>query len=238
MPDSKKRYYVTTPIYYVNGEPHVGTATTTVLADATTRYRRLRGDNPYFLTGTDENARKVTDAAQKAGQDPQTFVDAVSQRFVETWKFLKCDYDVFFRTTEERHRRVVQTVFERLRASGDIYAGTYEGWYSVSDETFFRDSDVDAATGRVIETGATVERVSEDTFFFRLSAYGERLKAHILANPGFLQPDTRRNEVLAFIDQGLRDLNITQNRSGRTPRIGTRSDHPNGFGRRILRTLP
>jgi methionyl-tRNA synthetase len=209
-----KRYYITTPIYYVNGVPHCGTATTTLLADATKRYRALRGDNPYFLTGTDENARKVTEAAEKAGVEPRTFVDQVSQKFVETWKFLKCDYDVFFRTTEERHTRVVQEVFRRLKASGDVYLGTYEGWYSVADETFFRDTDVDAATQTAKETGAKVERVQEETYFFRLSAYGDRLKRHIEASPDFLIPETRRNEVLGFIDQGLRDIAITQNRSG------------------------
>ncbi|GAB4468864.1 MAG: methionine--tRNA ligase [Armatimonadaceae bacterium] len=214
MTDNRKRYYITTPIYYVNGLPHIGTATTTVLADATKRYHQLRGENAYFLTGTDENARKVTDAAAKAEMDPKAFVDDVSQRFVEAWKFLHCDYDVFFRTSEPRHFRVVQEVFERLKASGDVYLGTYEGWYSVADETFFRDTDVDEATQTAKETGAKVERVREESYFFRLSKYGEPLKAHILANPSFLLPETRRNEVLAFIEQGLRDLAITQNRSG------------------------
>lgn len=211
---TKKRYYVTTPIYYVNGLPHVGTATTTVLADATKRYQLLRGEDAYFLTGTDENARKVTDAAAKAGQDPKAFVDEVSQRYVETWKFLDCDYDVFFRTTDPRHFRVVQEIFERLKATGDVYLGTYEGWYSVSDETFFRDTDVDEATQTAKETGAKVERVQEESYFFRLSKYGEPLKQYIADNPSFLLPETRKNEVLAFIDQGLRDLAITQNRSG------------------------
>jgi methionyl-tRNA synthetase len=214
MSEAKKRYYITTPIYYVNGLPHVGTATTTVLADATKRYHELRGDDPYLLTGTDENARKVTDAAAKAGKEPLAFVDEVSQRFVETWKFLACDYDVFFRTSEPRHFRAVQEVFTRLKASGDVYLGTYEGWYSVSDETFYRDTDVDETTQTAKETGNKVERVKEDSYFFRLSAYGDRLKAHIQANPDFLLPETRRNEVLAFIDQGLRDIAITQNRSG------------------------
>jgi methionyl-tRNA synthetase len=209
-----KQYYITTPIYYVNGLPHIGTATTTLLADATARYHKLRGDDTYFLTGTDENARKVLEAAAKAGQEPMAFVDAVSQRFVQTWSFLGIDYNVFFRTTEGRHGRVVQEVFERLKASGDVYRGTYEGWYSVADETFFRDTDVDVATQTAKETGAKVERVQEEAYFFRLSAYGERLRQHILENPDFLLPDTRRNEVLSFIDQGLRDVAITQNRAG------------------------
>lgn len=211
MPENK-RYYITTPIYYVNGAPHVGSATTTLIADATARYRTLRGEDAYFLTGTDENARKVVEAAEKAGKETQAFVDEVSQRFVETWSFLGCAYDNFIRTTEPRHKRVVQEVFSRLRASGDIYAGVYEGWYSVADETFFRDSDVE--NGRVKETGEAVERVQEETYFFRLSAYGDRLRQYIIAHPDFLQPETRRNEVLAFIDQGLRDINITQNRAG------------------------
>ncbi|MBC7805596.1 MAG: methionine--tRNA ligase [Akkermansiaceae bacterium] len=218
MPSTEKRYYVTTPIYYVNGSPHIGTATTTLLADALKRYQFLRGTHPYFLTGTDENARKVLEAAQKEGKDPLAFVDEVSQRFVETWKFLDCDYDHFFRTTDPRHVSVVQEVFRRLSTSGDIYKGTYEGWYSVKDETFFRDTDVDAQTKVVIaegvNKGATVERVQEEAYFFKLSAYGDRLKAHILANPDFLLPPTRRNEVLAFIEEGLRDITITQNRTG------------------------
>ena len=212
-PDAK-RYYVTTPIYYVNGSPHTGTATTTLLADATTRYHKLRGDNPFFLTGTDENARKVLEAAQKENQAPQDFVDAVSQRFVETWTFLNCRYDVFFRTTEPRHIEIVQEVFRRLKATGDIYAGVYEGWYSVSDETFFRDTDVDEATQTARDTGAKVERVKEESYFFKLSAYGDKLKDYIAAHADFLLPETRKNEVLAFIDQGLRDVAVTQNRTG------------------------
>ncbi|MGC4044006.1 MAG: methionine--tRNA ligase [Armatimonas sp.] len=213
MPDTPKRYYVTTPIYYVNGVPHVGTATTTVLADATARYRRLKGDDAYFLTGTDEHAQKVADAAAAAGMDPQTFVDGVSQRYVETWKFLNCNYSNFIRTSEERHKKVVREVYRRLQAQGDIYLGTYEGWYSVSDETFFRDSDVDEK-GYVKETGAKVERIQEEVHYFRLSAYGDRLKAHIAANPTFLLPETRKNETLAFIDNGLRDIAISRKNAG------------------------
>ena len=213
-----KRTYITTPIYYVNGSPHIGTATTTLLADAVKRYETLRGTHPFFLTGTDENARKVLEAAQAAGKEPMPFVDEVSQRFVDTWAFLDCDYDQFIRTTDPRHAFVVGEVFRRLTATGDIYKGVYEGWYSVKDETFFRDTDVDAVTKTVIadgvNKGAVVERVGEQAYFFRLSAYGDRLKAHIEANPDFLMPATRRNEVLAFIGEGLRDITITQNRTG------------------------
>lgn len=213
MPDAPKRFYITTPIYYVNGEPHVGTATTTLIADALARYRRLRGDNPYFLTGTDEHAQKVADAAARAGKPPQQFVDEISQRFVDTWRFLNCRYDNFIRTSEPRHKRVVGEIFRRFVASGDVYLGVYEGWYSVPDETFYRDSEVDE-NGRVVETGAPVERVQEEVHYFRLSAYGDRLREYILAHPDFLLPDTRRNEVLSFIDQGLRDIAISRKSAG------------------------
>lgn len=211
MPE--KRYYTTTPIYYVNGVPHVGSATTTLLCDAQTRYRRLKGDNAYFLTGTDEHAQKVADAAAAAGKSPQAFVDMVSQRYVECWKYLNIDYSNFIRTSEERHKAVVREVFARLQAKGDIYLGVYEGWYSVADETFYRDTDVDE-NGIVKESGAKVERIQEEVHYFRLSEYGERLKAHILANPDFLIPDTRRNEVLAMIDDGLRDIAISRKNAG------------------------
>jgi methionyl-tRNA synthetase len=210
---SNKRTYISTPIYYVNGVPHVGTATTTLLADATKRYRRLRGETTYFLTGTDEHAQKVAEAAAKAGRSPQDFVDEVSRSFIRTWEFLECDYDNFIRTSESRHKDCVREIFRRLQDSGDIYLGEYEGWYSVSDETFFRDTDVDE-NGIVKETGAKVERIKEEVHYFRLSAYGERLREHILANPGFLQPETRRNEVLAFIDAGLRDIAVSRKNAG------------------------
>ncbi|WP_395091759.1 methionine--tRNA ligase [Armatimonas sp.] len=211
MPE--KRYYITTPIYYVNGVPHVGSATTTLLCDAHTRYRKLRGDNAYFLTGTDEHAQKVADAAVKVGKIPQAFVDEVSQRFVECWQYLGIEYDSFIRTSEERHKKVVREVFSRLQASGDVYLGVYEGWYSVADETFFRDTDVDE-NGIVKETGAKVERIQEEVHYFKLSAYGERLKAHIDAHPTFLLPETRRNEVLAMIEDGLRDIAISRKNAG------------------------
>ncbi len=208
-----KTFFVTTPIYYVNGVPHIGTATTTVLADATARYRRLRGDTAYFLTGTDEHGQKVADAAQKAGKTPQAFVDEVSLRYVETWKFLGCDLSNFIRTSDERHKKVVREVYSRLEKQGDIYLGTYEGWYSVSDETYFRDTDVDS-NGFVKETGAKVERFQEEVHHFKLSAYGEKLKQHILQNPEFLIPETRKNEVLAFIENGLRDFAISRKNPG------------------------
>lgn len=207
-----KSFYITTPIYYVNGVPHIGTATTTVLCDAFARWHRLRGEPTFFLTGTDEHAQKVADAAARAGKTPQEFVDDVSQRFVECWRFLDISNDDFLRTSEPRHKLVVEEVFRRLQARGDIYAGLYEGWYSVADETFYRDSDVE--NGRAKETGATVERVTEQNYYFRLSAYADPLLAHLETNPDFLLPDTRRNEAVAFIKAGLRDIPISRRNTG------------------------
>ena len=207
-----KTFYITTPIYYVNGVPHVGSATTTLLCDALARFHRLRGDKTFFLTGTDENAPKVAAAAAKAGLDTQAFADSVSQRFRDCWDYLHVSNDDFIRTTEPRHVAVVTEVFQRLQAQGDIYAGKYEGWYSVSDETFFLDSEVE--NGRAKESGAAVERVTEDNYYFKLSAYSDRLLEHIESHPEFLQPDTRRNEVLAFIKSGLRDVVISRRNTG------------------------
>lgn len=207
-----KTFYITTPIYYVNGVPHVGSATTTLLADCIARFHRLRGEPVYFLTGTDEHAQKVANQAAKEGRSPQDFVDEISQRFVETWKYLGVEYDRFIRTSDPDHKEAVSEVFRRLQATGDIYSGLYEGWYSVSDETFFRDSDVE--DGHAKETGAAVERVTQENYYFRLSAYADRLLAHIEKNPDFLMPATRRNEVIGFIKEGLRDVPLSRPNSG------------------------
>jgi methionyl-tRNA synthetase len=207
-----KTFYITTPIYYVNGVPHVGSATTTLLCDAIARYHRLRGEPTFFLTGTDEHGSKVAEAAAKSGMTPQALVDENSQKFVDCWRFLNISNDDFIRTSEPRHMAVVAEVFGRLRAQGDIYSAPYEGWYSVADETFLRDAEV--KDGRSLETGAEVKRVTEDNYFFRLSSYGEKLQQYIEAQPNFLQPDTRRNEVLAFIKEGLRDVAISRANTG------------------------
>ena len=207
-----KTFYVTTPIYYVNGVPHVGSATTTLVVDAIIRYHKLNGEKTFFLTGTDEHAQKVADAAAKAGKSPQEFVDEISQRYVQAWEMLGIDYDRFIRTSEPDHKAVVAEVFRRLQSTGDVYKGEYEGWYSVADETFFRDSEV--ADGKAIETGATVERVTEQNYYFRLSTYGDRLLKHIEDNPAFLKPDTRRNEVISFIKEGLRDVPVSRRNTG------------------------
>lgn len=206
-----KFYYITTPIYYVNSVPHIGTALTTLASDVTARFQRMKGRTVHFLTGTDENATKVAEAARKAGKDPKEFVDEVSEEFVRIWQALKISYDDFIRTTEHRHVRVVQEVFDRLRESGYIYLGEYEGWYDVVTETFYKDSEL--INGRSPD-GNEVRWVKEENYFFKLSAFTDRLLAHIEADPDFIQPEPRRNEVVSFIKQGLRDACITRTNTG------------------------
>lgn len=206
-----KRFYITTPIYYVNGEPHVGTTLTTVVADICARYRKMRGDDVWYLTGTDENATKVAEAAQAAGEDTKAFVDRVAQRFIDTFQAVNVGYDDFIRTTEPRHAKVVQALFQKLQENGHIYEDQYEGWYDVNSETFFKESDL--VDGKSPD-GNEVRWVSESNYFFRLSSFGEKLLEHIDANPTFLLPETRKNEVVSFIKQGLRDMCITRKNQG------------------------
>lgn len=206
-----KRFYVTTPIYYVNGAPHIGTALTTAVCDFERRYRALRGEEAHFLTGTDENATKVLEAAQAAGRDPVEFTNEISQRFVDEFAKIDIAYDDFIRTTEPRHHRAVQRLFEILRENGDVYLDKYEGWYDVGSESFVREQDL--VDGKSPD-GNEVRWVSEENYFFKLSAYGDRLLDYIEHNPGFLRPETRKNEVVSFIKQGLRDMCITRKNEG------------------------
>ncbi|MDQ2985526.1 MAG: methionine--tRNA ligase [Armatimonadota bacterium] len=206
-----KRFYITTPIYYVNSVPHIGTALTTVAADVTARYRKMRGDDVMLLTGTDENATKVAEAAEAAGKSPQAFVDDISAEFEKIWKGLGVEYDDFIRTTEDRHKVAVQEVFSRLLDAGHIYKDKYEGWYDVGSETFFKESDL--VDGKSPD-GNDVRWVSEENYFFRLSAFADRLLKHIEDNPEFILPETRKNEVVSFIKQGLRDSAITRTNTG------------------------
>jgi methionyl-tRNA synthetase len=216
------RYYLTTPIYYVNDVPHIGSAYTTIAADIVARFHRLRGEEVLFATGTDENAPKVLQAAQERDTPVAEYVDRVSQHFRVAWERLNISYDVFIRTTEERHVRAVQTLFRTLQQRGDIYKGEYEGWYCLSDETFFSDEEVirEERDGETVvlcpnaECRRPVQRVKEENYFFALSRYGDRLLQHIEAHPEFLQPEFRRNEVLAFIREGLRDVAITRSAYG------------------------
>ncbi len=206
-----KAYYITTPIYYVNSVPHIGTSLTTVVADICARYRKMRGEDVWFLTGTDENGTRILEAAQGAGEPPQAFVDRISGEFVKAFDALNVGYDVFYRTTSEQHVKAAQALFDLLRKNGHIYEGKYEGWYDVSSETFYKEADL--IDGKSPD-GNEVRWVSEDNWFFRLSAFEKPLLEHIRKNPGFLLPESRKNEVVAFIGQGLRDMCVTRTNPG------------------------
>ncbi len=206
-----KRYYITTPIYYVNAVPHIGTALTTMVCDMVARYQRLRGMDAIFLTGTDENGPKVLEAAQKSGRETMEFVTEISDNFRKTFAAMHFDYFDFIRTTEPRHHRAVCHFFEILKQKGHVYEGVYEGWYDVSSETFYREADL--VDGKSPD-GNPVQWVSEKNWFFRLSAFGDPLLKHIEQNPEFLLPESRRNEVVSFIKQGLRDMAISRANNG------------------------
>ena len=204
------KFYVTTPIYYVNDEPTVGHAYSTIAADVLARYHRLRGNDVLFTTGTDENGLKVLRAAEERGLDPKTYVDQMADLFRTEWRGLASSHDDFIRTTEPRHRRAVQAFMQALYESKDLYLGHYQGWYCVSDETYFREQDLVNGRCPNPECGKVVEWVSEPAYFFRLSGYGDRLLEHNERNPAFLLPDFRRNEVLAFIRRGLNDVCVSR----------------------------
>jgi methionyl-tRNA synthetase len=203
----KRAFYVTTPIYYISGEPHIGHAYTTVVADVLARTARAHG-GAFFLTGTDEHGQKVADAAAKAGMTPQAWCDALIPRWQSLFAAYHVAYDDFIRTTQERHERVVQEAFRRLRASGDVYEGTYEGWYCVEDETFWLESKL--VEGHCPTCGREVRWLSERDWFFRLSAYRDRLLAHFRAHPEWVQPRSAYNEMVALLEEGLDDLSISR----------------------------
>lgn len=205
------RYVLTTPIYYPNSVPHIGTALTTVIADVVTRYRKITGEEPFFITGTDENGLKLKEAAENSGEAPAAFVARISQQFREVWDGLDIEYDDFVRTTDERHKETVQHFFQVLKEKGYIFMSTYEGWYDVSSETFFKEADL--VDGKSPD-GNEVRWVSEENYFFRLSAFSGPLLKHIKDNPSFLNPAGRRNEAISFIEQGLRDVCISRANPG------------------------
>ena len=207
-----ERAFVTTPIYYVNGAPHIGHAYTTIAADVYARWKRLDGAEVLFLTGTDEHGQKVEKAARDAGVDPQAFVDRMSAGFRALEGELNVSTDDFIRTTEPRHKRAAQTLWRRLRDSGDIYLGHYEGWYAVRDEDFHDEATLTTLPDgtRLAPTGAPVEWVREPNYLFRLSAWQEPLLRFYEENPDFIGPATRRNEVLSFVRGGLNDLSVSR----------------------------
>ncbi|MDD9876673.1 MAG: methionine--tRNA ligase [Magnetovibrio sp.] len=207
-----KPFYVTTPIYYVNDAPHIGHAYTTLACDVLARFKRLDGFDVKFLTGTDEHGQKVEKSAQAAGIEPQAFTDKVSQNFRDLADFMNFTHDDFIRTTEARHRTACQDLWRRLVDAGDIYLGSYAGWYAVRDEAFYGEDELTTGPDgkKTAPSGAEVEWVEEPSYFFKLSAWEDRLLAFYDANPDFIAPRTRRNEVTSFVKGGLQDLSVSR----------------------------
>ena len=201
-----RKFYITTPIYYVNARPHIGHAYTTIACDTIARRQRMLGAETFFLTGTDEHGQKIERAAQAAGKTPQQYADEISAEFRKLWQRMGISNDDFIRTTEERHKKRVQELFRKIRDNGYIYKGTYTGQYCVSDELYVdgaQPGDPCPTCGRITET------VHEENYFFKLSAFQDKL-LELYANPEFVRPETRRNEVISFVKSGLRDLSISR----------------------------
>src|SRR5271170_7301532 len=201
-----KKFYITTPIYYVNARPHIGHAYTTIACDTIARRQRMLGADTYFLTGTDEHGQKIERAAEAAGKTPQEYTDEVSAQFRALWKRMGITNDDFIRTTEERHTKRVQELFRRIRDNGYIYKGTYSGQYCVFDELYV---DAVGPGAPCPECGRPTETVKEENYFFKLSAFQDRL-LKLYEQPDFIRPETRRNEVISFVRSGLRDLSISR----------------------------
>jgi methionyl-tRNA synthetase len=207
-----KTFYITTPIYYVNDVPHIGHAYTTLACDVLARFKRLDGYKVRFQTGTDEHGQKVAKSAAAAGVDPQSFTDKVSENFRSLIQAIGASADDFIRTTEDRHKRACQTLWAELEKRGEIYLGSYAGWYAVRDEAFYGEDELkDGPNGKKIApSGAECEWMEEQSYFFRLSAWQDRLLAFYEENPGFIAPNSRRNEVISFVKSGLKDLSISR----------------------------
>ena len=205
-------FYITTPIYYPSGEPHMGHAYSSIIADVFARFKRNDNCKVFFLTGTDEHGLKIQNAAEKAGLDPLIYCDKISKVFRELTKKLNLSNDDFIRTTEKRHYDSVNNLWNKLIKSGDIYLSKYKGWYSVSDEAYYNSDEIAEKNGKKISTfsGSSVEWVEEDSFFFKLSAWEKKLLEFYEKNDKFILPSSRRNEVINFVKSGLKDLSVSR----------------------------
>ena len=219
MVDNKKTFYITTPIYYPSGKLHIGHAYTTVAGDAIARYKRLRGYDVRYLTGTDEHGQKIQRKAEEQGVTPQSYVDGIVEGIKGLWDKMDISYDDFIRTTEDRHKKVVEQIFKQLIDQGDIYLDEYEGWYSVPDETYYTELqlvDPIVENGKIVggkspDSGHPVELVKEESYFFRMGKYVDRLLKYYEENPEFIQPESRKNEMINnFIKPGLEDLAVSR----------------------------
>ena len=209
---ANRPFYITTAIPYANGAPHIGHAYERIATDAIQRFMRLDGRETLFVTGMDEYGLKVQQTAAKEGVTPQAFVDGIAAQFEAMGEALNARADDIVRTTQERHKRSVQAIWERMKANGDVYLSKYAGWYSVRDEAYFDASELKDGPngGKLAPSGAPAQWVEEECYFFRLSAYGDKLLAHYQANPDFITPEHYRNEIVAFVKRGLADISISR----------------------------
>ncbi|MEK7657554.1 MAG: methionine--tRNA ligase [Elusimicrobiota bacterium] len=232
-----KKFYITTPLYYVNAAPHIGHAYTTLAADVLSRWRASRGEAVHFLTGTDEHGSKIEAVAKEAGKDPLAFADGVAAKFAALWKLLDVRCDDFIRTTEPRHEARVQAVFEHLLSKGDIFKGAYTGYYCVSCETYWTQTDL-KSQDREKREGVSrdpgpicpdckkpVSWVEEESYFFKLSRFQEPLLDHFRSHPGFLQPSHRAKEIVNFVKEGLRDLSVSRTNVKWGVRVPSHPEH-------------
>lgn len=208
MSQHKDTFYITTPLYYVNAKPHIGHAYTNILCDAFARYHRFMDEKVFFMTGTDEHGTKIEKTALENGMQPQEYVDKIVPFFKELWQGLGIQHDYFFRTTDAGHKEVVRRILKDLEAKGEIYKTSYVGWYSIKSETFYTEAEL--VDGKCPDTGGEVQKIEEENYFFKMSKYQDWLIDYIHQNPGFIQPEMRKNEILGFLRQPLEDLCITR----------------------------
>ena len=208
----EKNFYITTPIYYPSGKPHMGHAYSSIVADIFARFKRLEGYKVMFLTGTDEHGLKIQREAEKNKKDPKVFCDELSEKFKDLTKILNLSNNDFIRTTEKRHFKSVEAIWNRLLKSGDIYLDKYSGWYSVSDEAYYDNDEIEEIDGKKKSksSGSPVDWVEEESYFFKLSAWSDHLLKHYKENKNFILPSTRKNEVVNFVEKGLKDLSISR----------------------------
>ncbi len=207
-----KTFYITTPIYYPSAKPHMGHAYSSIIADFFARFKTIDGYQVHFLTGTDEHGLKIQRSAEKVGQEPQVFCDQISKTFRNLTETLNLSNTDFIRTTEERHKKTVQHLWNELEKNDDIYLSNYSGWYSVSDEAFYNEDEIEEFDGKKIATisKSPVEWIEEESYFFRLSKWQNPLLEYYKKNPNFISPESRRNEVISFVKSGLKDLSVSR----------------------------
>ncbi|MFJ5768092.1 methionine--tRNA ligase [Lysinibacillus sp. NPDC093210] len=209
MSEQNKTFYITTPIYYPSGKFHIGTAYTTVASDTIARYKRLRGYDVRFLTGMDEHGQKIQEKAAEAGKHPQEYVNEIADAAKNLWTLMDISYDDFIQTTEERHTKTVEKIFQKFLDNGDIYKGEYEGWYCTPCESFFTETQLE--DGKCPDCGRAVHKVKEESYFFNMKKYADRLLAYYEENPDFIEPESRKNEMINnFIKPGLEDLSVSR----------------------------